>query len=60
MAPIPRLRNKEAYLMCQWGLYDGAEVCEILGTYMLNGLSKKNNNNDLGLYRDDGPPNFLT
>ena len=36
------------------GAYDGAEVFELVGTYMLNLLSKKYNNNDFGLYRDDG------
>ena len=35
------------------GAYDGAEVCELVGTYMLN-VFKKYNKNDLGLYRDDG------
>ena len=34
------------------GAYDGAEVCELVGTYMLNVLSKKYNKNDFGLYRD--------
>ena len=36
------------------GAYDGTEVRELLGTYMLNVLSKKYNKNDFGLYRDDG------
>ena len=36
------------------GAYDGAEVCELVDTYMLNLLSKKYNENDFGLYRDDG------
>ena len=36
------------------GAYDGAEVCELVGTYMLNVLSRKYNKNDFGLYRDDG------
>ena len=36
------------------GAYDGAEVCELVGTYMLNLLSKKYNKNDFGLYRNDG------
>ena len=36
------------------GAYDGAEVCELVGTYMLNALSRKYNKNDFGLYRDDG------
>ena len=36
------------------GAYDGAEVCELVGTYMLNVLSKKYNKNDFRLHRDDG------
>ena len=35
------------------GVYDGADVCEHVGTYMLNLLSKKYNKNDFGLYRDN-------
>ena len=35
------------------GAYDGAKVCELVGTYMLNLLSKKYDKNDSGLYRDD-------
>ena len=36
------------------GAYDGAEVCELMGTYMLNLLFKKYKKNDFGLYRDHG------
>ena len=36
------------------GAYHGAEACELVGTYMLNLLSKKYNNNNFGLYRDNG------
>ena len=36
------------------GAYDGAEVCELVGTYMLNVLPKKYNKNDFGLHRDEG------
>ena len=36
------------------GSYDGAEICELVGLYILDELSKKLNKNDLGLYRDDG------
>ena len=36
------------------GAYNGGEVCELVGTYMLNLLSKKYNKKDFGLYRDDG------
>ena len=34
--------------------YDGAEVCELIGIFMLNRISEKYNKNDAGLYRDDG------
>ena len=36
------------------GAHDGAEACEILGTYMLSLISKKYIKKDFGLYRDDG------
>ena len=36
------------------GAYDGAEVFELVGAYMLNLLSKKYNKNDFGLYCDNG------
>ena len=34
--------------------YNGAEVCKLLGIFMLNKISEKHNVNDLGLYRDHG------
>ena len=36
------------------GAYDGSEVCELVGTFLLYKLSLKYNKNDIGLYRDDG------
>ena len=36
------------------GAYDGAEVCELVGIFMLNKIGEKYNKNDVGLYRDDG------
>ena len=36
------------------GAYDGAEVCELVGTFLLYKRSLKYNKNDIGLYRDDG------
>ena len=36
------------------GAYDGAEVCEIVGIYLLSLLGEKYNNRKIGLYRDDG------
>ena len=36
------------------GSYDGAEVCELVGLYMLDQLKQRFPNDDIGLYRDDG------
>ena len=36
------------------GAYDGAEVCELIGTYMLHIIGQKYRKEDIGLYRDDG------
>ena len=36
------------------GAWDGAEVCELCGTFMLYLLAKTYKKDDLGLYRDDG------
>ena len=36
------------------GAYDGTEVCELVGTYMLSVISKKYNKKDFRLYCDGG------
>ena len=36
------------------GSYDGAEVCELVGLFILNGLSSEYGKESIGLYRDDG------
>ena len=36
------------------GSYDGAEICELVGLYLLHELNKTIKNQHLGLYRDDG------
>ena len=36
------------------GAYDGADVCEIAGLFLLNNLANKCNKNSVSLYRDDG------
>ena len=53
--------EKKAWIKKQSGLfdvtmgaYDGAEVCELVRTYMLSLISEKYNKKDFGLYRDDG------
>ena len=46
--------KKQSLFDVSIGAYDGAEVCELVGTYVLNVLSKKYNKNNIGLYWDDG------
>ena len=36
------------------GAYDGADVCELVGIFMLNKISEKYDKNDIDLHRDDG------
>ena len=36
------------------GAYDGAEVCELVGTFLLEKISEICNKSNIGLYRDDG------
>ena len=36
------------------GVYDGAEVCKHVGTFILYQLLCKHNKKIVGLYRDDG------
>ena len=36
------------------GNFDGAEVCELIGLFLLNNLSEKYGKDNVGLYRDDG------
>ena len=36
------------------GSFDGAEICELVGLYILNLLSEKCSKSRIGLYRDDG------
>ena len=40
------------------GAYDGAEVCELIGIYMLYLIGKKYDSKNIGLYRDDGQAVF--
>ena len=36
------------------GAFDGAEICELVGLFLLSEISKKYNKDNVGLYRDDG------
>ena len=50
----PWVRKQEENIDVTMGAYDGAEVCEIVGIYLLSLLGEKYNNKEIGLYRDDG------
>lgn len=49
-------REKESPFDVAMGSYDGAEVCELVGAFLLNRLtaSKACHSDEAGLYRDDG------
>ena len=36
------------------GSYDGAEICELVGLFILNNLGKSFGKENIGLYRDNG------
>ena len=36
------------------GAYDGAEVCELVGTFLIEKIGEICNKSNIGLYRDDG------
>jgi hypothetical protein len=36
------------------GSFDGAEICELVGLFVLNHLGKRFGKENIGLYRDDG------
>jgi hypothetical protein len=36
------------------GSHDGADICELVGLFILNHISKKFGKENIGLYRDDG------
>ena len=50
---IKRDSNKD-YFDVTMGSYDGAEICELVGLYILNTLAQKYGKDLIGLYRDDG------
>ena len=50
----PWMKKDSGLFDLTMGAYDGAEVCELVGTFLLYKLSLKYNKNNIGLYRDDG------
>ena len=50
----PWMKKDSGLFDVTMGAYDGAEVCELVGTFLLHKLSLKYNKNKIGLYRDEG------
>ena len=48
------IKKKGGLFDVTMGAFDGAEVCEAVGNFLLYQLSKNYNKKDIGLYRDDG------
>ena len=46
--------KKDGLFDVTMGAYDSAEVCELVGTFLLDKISEKYEKNSIGLYRDDG------
>ena len=46
-------KGENSHFDVTMGSYDGAETCELIGSFLLHEISKKHSIN-LGLYRDDG------
>ena len=51
---IPWQKKNTNLFEVAMGAYDGAEVCEIVGLFLLSDLGNKFDKNSFGLYRDDG------
>ena len=46
--------KKDGLFDVTMGAYDGAELCELVGNYLLSILASKYEGQNIGLYRDDG------
>ena len=51
---LGKRKKTESYLDVTMGSYDGAEICELVGIYILTRLATIIKKSDCGLYRDDG------
>ena len=49
---LGRKRNTESCFDVSMGSFDGAEICELVGVYILSSLSNKPDKQSTGLYRD--------
>ena len=55
----PWMKKDSGLFDVTMGAYDGAEVWELVGTFLLYKLSLKYNKNDIGIYRNDGLAIFI-
>ena len=46
--------KKDGLFDVTMGAYDSAEVCELVGTFLLDKISEKYDKSSVDLYRDDG------
>ena len=46
-------KDSDPYFDLTMGSYDGAEICELVGLYILQVLGEKYGKDKIGLYRDD-------
>ena len=46
--------KKDGLFDVKMGAYDGAEVCELVGTFLFEKSCEKYDKNSIGLYRDEG------
>ena len=51
---IPWVKNEGTGFDVTMRAYDGAEICELIGIFMLSLLGTKYDSENIGLYRDDG------
>jgi hypothetical protein len=51
---MDKKRRKQQFIWCHYGYFDGAEICELVGLFILNHLGKRFGKENIGLYRDDG------
>ena len=49
----PWIKNHNNNFDVTMGSYNGVEVCELIGIFMLSLIGKKHNPNNIGLYRND-------
>ena len=50
----PWMKKTKGMFNVMMGSFDGAEVCELVGTFLLHHLTQRIEQSNIGLYRDDG------